>query len=64
MAQAELLALARVEARRCDSDAEAWWWEAASAGKTIDLPESEVAAGVRCHACGGMHSNRDCPLAP
>ena len=58
---AEICALAHDEAQRCESDHETWWFEAADAGKSIELPESEVAAGVRCYACGGTHYNVDCP---
>ena len=58
---AELLALLADESARCTRDNADWLANAASAGKTIDLPETEAESGVRCYSCGGTHYNIDCP---
>ena len=42
-----LLELAHAEGQRVARDADGWRATAAQAGRTIDLPESEVAAGGR-----------------
>lgn len=56
-----LLELTHNEAARCSDDAESWCKTAAEAGKSIELPQSEVEAGVRCYNCKGTHYNVDCP---
>lgn len=57
----ELLSLMRAEHSSSLKDADTWLAAAASAGKSIELPESEIRAGVRCYICGGTHYNTDCP---
>ena len=58
---AEYLSLVVDENSNCERDAEMWRKAAAEAGRTIDLPESEVESGVRCYTCDGTHYNVDCP---
>lgn len=57
----ELSELVRAERARCGSDHASWLAQAASAGKSIDLPSAEIEAGVRCYGCGGAHYHLDCP---
>ena len=58
---AHLLSLVFDERARLKADTQAWSAACDSAGKTIDLPASEAAAGVSCYNCGGNHYNIDCP---
>jgi len=58
---AQLLSMAADESARCTRDASLWLETAAGAGRSIELPAEEVAAGVRCYTCGGTHYNIDCP---
>ena len=57
----ELRALLSAEKRRCAEDTAIWRTQCDAAGVTIDLPASEVEAGVACYNCGGSHYNIDCP---
>jgi len=58
---AEYLSLIADEKSRCERDHDGWRDAATAAGRTIELPESEVASGVRCYTCDGTHYNVDCP---
>ena len=60
-ASLRLLEKVTAEGKRCANDHAEWRTAVSAAGKTIDLPKSEIDAGVRCYACGGMHYNIDCP---
>ena len=53
------LTLARAELEATKDDHPAWRAAADDAGLTIELPPSEVDAGVRCYNCGGTHYNVD-----
>ena len=60
-ATSSLLELLAEEREACLRKHDEWREAADAAGQTIDLPQSEIDAGVRCYVCGGIHYNVDCP---
>jgi hypothetical protein len=60
-AATSLEALISQEVRQASDDATEWLAAAERAGKTIELPAEQGAAGVSCYGCGGNHYNVDCP---
>ena len=61
LAARALLELLTEERDACSTTHGEWRSAADAAGQTIDLPQSEIDAGVRCYNCGGLHYNVDCP---